>query len=362
MTGPLILGIETSCDETAAAVTRGPTRVLSNIIATQHDLHRRFAGIVPEIASRAHLEQIVPVVREGLRVAGVGLGDLDAVAVGHRPGLIGSLLVGTSAAKAISWSTGLPLVGVDHIVAHLHAGVLEKDDAVTGPRAGPGPAVGLVVSGGHTGLFLVRSPLDVQLVGRTIDDAVGEAYDKAAVILGLDYPGGPALDKLAQDGDDSACELPVATLGRESLDFSFSGLKTALLYAVCGKPGRGGDGRRYERPGDLTDTQRADFAASFQRAAVSAIMVKLTRALDRFDVDTLVVGGGVSANSRLRAELGVLARDRGLGLRLPPMEYCVDNAAMIAGLAAVKLAAGAVDDLSLSPSTQSDVSDGRVSA
>ena len=216
MTGPLILGIETSCDETAAAVTRGPTRVLSNIIATQHDLHRRYAGIVPEIASRAHLEQIVPVVREGLRCAGVSLGDLDAVAVGHRPGLIGSLLVGTSAAKAISWSTGLPLVGVDHIVAHLHAGVLEKDDAVTGPRAGPGPAVGLVVSGGHTGLFLVRSPLDVQLVGRTIDDAVGEAYDKAAVILGLDYPGGPALDSLAQDGDDSVCELPVATLGRES--------------------------------------------------------------------------------------------------------------------------------------------------
>ena len=357
MTGPLILGIETSCDETAAAVTRGPTRVLSNIIATQHDLHRRYAGIVPEIASRAHLEQIVPVVREGLRCAGVGLGDLDAVAVGHRPGLIGSLLVGTSAAKAISWSTGLPLVGVDHIVAHLHAGVLGDDDAV----AGPGPALGLVVSGGHTGLFLVHSPLEVRLVGRTIDDAVGEAYDKAAVILGLDYPGGPALDSLAQHGDDSVCELPVATLGRESLDFSFSGLKTALLYAVCGRPERGDDGGRYERAGDLTDTQRADFAASFQRAAVSAIMVKLTRALDRFGVDTLVVGGGVSANSRLRAELAVLACERGLRLRLPPMEYCVDNAAMIAGLAAVKLAAGAVDDLSLSPSTQSDVSDGWVS-
>jgi N6-L-threonylcarbamoyladenine synthase len=338
-------------------VVAGGTKVRSNVIATQHALHRRYAGVVPEIASRAHLERIVPVVREALRGAGIGFGDLDAVAVGHRPGLIGSLLVGTSAAKALAWSLGVGLIGVDHIVAHLHAGWLDAPGAPDPTR----PALGLVVSGGHTSLFLVNGPLEVELLGRTIDDAVGEAYDKAATILGLEYPGGPALDRWAQSGRDDAHEFPVALLGPDSLDFSFSGLKTALLYAVCGQPGRGGDPRRIGRDAPpLSDRQKTDFAAAFQRAAVTAIMRKLARALERVEAKTLLVGGGVSANSRLRRELTELGQTRGLDLRLPRMEYCVDNAAMIAGLAAAKLTAGAVDAWSLAASTHSELVSGRV--
>ena len=341
--GPLIMGFETSCDETAAAVVGAGTHVYSNVIATQHELHRRYAGVVPEIASRAHLQRIVPVAREALRDAGASFGDLDAVAVGHRPGLIGSLLVGTSAAKALAWSLGLKLIGVDHIVAHLHACFLGDDPARPWPYA-----LGLVVSGGHTSLFRVRGPLDVVVLGRTLDDAVGEAYDKAGVILGLDYPGGPAIDRLANEGDDRAHDFPVAMLARDSLDFSFSGLKTALLYAVCGT--------RLERAASvLTRTQRADFAASFQRAAVSAIIAKVKRAVERLDVGTLIVGGGVSANSRLRAELETLSREHRIDLRLPAREYCVDNAAMIAGLAAARYAAGLFDGWTLSPSTRSAV-------
>ncbi len=353
---PLILGLETSCDETAAAVVRGPIRVLSNVIAAQHDLHRRYAGVVPEIASRAHLERLVPVVRESLRQAGVAARDLDAVAVGHRPGLIGSLLVGTSAAKALAWSLGKPLVGVDHIVAHLHAGALDRE--AIGPARG---GIGLVVSGGHTSLFLLRGALDIELVGRTIDDAMGEAFDKAAVILGLGYPGGPEIDRLARSGNDRALDLPVAMLGPGSLDFSFSGLKTAILYAARGSPRSEGDGARYERrASELSDARRADLAASFERAAVNAVMLKLARALDRWALRELRVGGGVCANSRLRRELEALAAQRSLELFLPRMEFCVDNAAMIAGLAAIKLAAGRVDDWTLSAATDSDIALGAV--
>jgi N6-L-threonylcarbamoyladenine synthase len=251
----------------------------------------------------------------------------------------------------LAWSRGLKLIGVDHIVAHLHACCLGATwDA-------PDTALGLVVSGGHTSLFRVHGPLEVEVIGHTIDDAVGEAYDKAAVILGLGYPGGPAVDRLAALGDEHAYDLPVSRLARDSLDFSFSGLKTALLYAVCGKPL--GSGKRFERDASaLTDRQRADFAASFQRAAVTALLVKVNRALDRFDDDTLLVGGGVSANSRLRAELEALARDRNITVRLPAPEYCLDNAAMIAGLAATRFQAGLFDDWTLSASTRSGVMTG----
>jgi N6-L-threonylcarbamoyladenine synthase len=344
----LILGVETSCDETAAAVVADGARVMSNVIATQHHLHERYAGVVPEIASRAHLERIAPVIREALRDADVGYSDLDAVAVGHRPGLIGSLLVGVSAAKALAWSLELPIIGVDHIHAHLHAGLLDAQPI-------PYPAIGLVVSGGHTSLFLVESALAMTLLGKTIDDAVGEAYDKAATILGLGYPGGPKLDALAQSGDDRAHQLPVTMLGAESLDFSFSGLKTALLYAVCGQPSGRGETARLERDASkLSQKQKADFAASFQRAAVAALMKKLRRALDQVpEARALLIGGGVSANSRLRAELASLANSQGLDLRLPKLEYCLDNAAMIAGAAAARFTAKQFDDWSLAASPQS---------
>jgi N6-L-threonylcarbamoyladenine synthase len=345
-----ILGLESSCDETAAAVVRG-NGVLSDIVATQFELHETYKGVVPEIASRAHVERVVPVVREALLRAGCSYADLGAVAVGHRPGLIGSLLVGTSAAKAIAWSIGVPFIGVDHVAAHLFSGLLDD----TEPCAYP--ALGLVVSGGHTSLFEVRDPLHITKIGATIDDAIGEAFDKAATILGLEYPGGPKVDALAQTGNDRAVELPLSHLGRDEsgerrLDFSFSGLKTALLYAVRGVPQRTskGEAPRYQRSAaDLTERERADFAASFQRAAVAHVMKNVRLALDRHPVATLLVGGGASANSRLRAELAQLARERDVDLRLPPPKWCIDNAAMIAGYAAHRLRAGERDAWSLAP-------------
>ncbi|MEE8155738.1 MAG: tRNA (adenosine(37)-N6)-threonylcarbamoyltransferase complex transferase subunit TsaD [Phycisphaerales bacterium] len=352
--GPLILGIESSCDETAAGVVALGTRVLSNVIATQHELHRIYSGVVPEIASRAHLERIVPVVREAMHDADIQFERLDAIAVGNRPGLIGSLLVGVSAAKALAWSLHLPIIGIDHIIAHLHAGLLDAEPVVY-------PAIGLVASGGHTSLFLVHGPLDVLLLGKTIDDAVGEAFDKGATILGLGYPGGPELDRLAQTGDDHAHDFPVAMINPSSLDFSFSGLKTALLYAVRGQPKREGKKHRFERDASsLTAQQRADFAASFQRAAVTAVIRKLQRALDRHSAQTVLVGGGVIANTRLRVELTDLAQQRDLVLRLPKHEYCLDNAAMIAGVAAEKFATDRFDDWSLSASARLPVQRGPV--
>ncbi len=369
----LILGIETSCDETAAAVVRDGRVILSNVIASQHDLHAEYGGVVPELASRAHAERILPIVRGALSEAGVTLADVDAIAVGHRPGLIGSLLVGVAAAKALAWSLGKPLVGVDHVQAHLYAGMLEGEetqgrrDAET--QSGgemtaddPGfstaslrhsltsslfPALGLVISGGHTSLYHCDSPIDLRRLGSTIDDAIGEAFDKGATILGLPYPGGPNLDKLAQTpgADDRAHEFPISRLSPESLDFSFSGLKTSLLYAVRGVPLRGG---AFERDHTwLSDASRADLAASFQRAAVNAVLLKLDRALTRGDYRSIMIGGGVSANSRLRRDLAAFADKRGLPLSVPPMNLCVDNAAMIAGLAFHLHAAGRVSDLSL---------------
>jgi N6-L-threonylcarbamoyladenine synthase len=346
--------------------------VLSNVIASQHELHAEYGGVVPELASRAHAERVLPVVRAALRGAGALLGEIDAVAVGHRPGLIGSLLVGVAAAKALAWARGVPLVGVDHVQAHLYGGMLEEQGSSQTSKLANGqtedgdidaalfPALGLVVSGGHTAMYRCESPVEVVRLGATIDDAMGEAFDKAAAILGLPYPGGPNLDRLAasEGADDRAHEFPVSRLGRESLDFSFSGLKTSLLYAVRGKPMPGG---RFERDHTwLSDASRADFAASFQRAATKAARVKLERALEALAKEgtrprALLVGGGVTANSRLRRELGEFADKHGLALRLPAMAYCVDNAAMIAGLGFHLLRAGRVSGLDLAAQPTSAV-------
>ena len=343
---PLLLGIESSCDETAAAVVEGDRHVRSNIVASQHELHVEYAGVVPEIASRAHLERIGPVIERALREAGVEADELDGVAVGHQPGLIGSLLVGVSAGKALAWALDRPLLAVNHVLAHLHSPALD-DEPITYP------ALGLAVSGGHTSLYFLEDALTSRELGRTIDDAVGEAYDKAAVLLGLGWPGGPILDRLAADGDERAVDFPVSMLDRDSLDFSYSGLKTALLYAVRGQPtGRGAATTFPRDTDDLDDTRRRDLAASFQRAAITSIIRKLERALTQHPAPTLLVGGGVSANSRLRRELQELCDAHDTTLRLPATRFCMDNAAMIAGLGAVHLDAGLHADLSLSASAR----------
>jgi N6-L-threonylcarbamoyladenine synthase len=351
---PLILGLESSCDETAAAVVAGGRSILSNVVASQVDLHAEYGGVVPELASRAHAERILPVFRRALAEAKVPLPGIDAVAVGHRPGLIGSLLVGVAAARALAWALGKPLIGVDHVHAHLYAGFLElpanQNEAAPPPAPIPDehfPAIGLVVSGGHTALYRCESPVEVRRLGATIDDAMGEAFDKAATVLGLPYPGGPNLDRLAQSqgADGRAHDFPVSRLGRESLDFSFSGLKTSLLYAVRGTPLPGG---HFERDHTwLSDASRADLAASFQRAAVLAITVKLQRALAQQPPRSIIAGGGVTANSRLRRELTEVAQRHRVPLVLPHLSLCVDNAAMIAGLAHQLLRGGRVDNVNL---------------
>ena len=329
----LVLGIETSCDETAAAVVRAGREVLSNVIASQHDLHAEYRGVVPEIASRAHAERLVPIVRAAVRDAGVAMADLGAVAVGNRPGLIGSLLVGVAGAKALAWGLGLPLIGVDHVQSHLIGGSIGAAESV--PDEPVFPAIGLVVSGGHTSLYLCESHTRARRLGHTIDDAVGEAYDKVAAVLGLGFPGGPNVDRLARSGVPLPQGFPIARGGPESLDFSFSGLKTAALYAFKGVPEDERTRRKREGRGELPPAKHAaaTVAATFQRAAIAALALKLERALDRYPgVNTVLVGGGVSANSHLREQLAELGRRRRLDVRLPRMEYCLDNGAMIAAL------------------------------
>jgi N6-L-threonylcarbamoyladenine synthase len=340
--GALILGIETSCDETAASVVQvagGVLRVRSTVVASQHAVHERFAGVVPELASRAHLARIAPVIQQALAEASCDLGELSAVAVGHRPGLIGSLLVGTAAAKALAWCRGLPFLGVDHVQAHLVAAFLDRE-------APEWPALGLVVSGGHTHLARMTGPCDVEVIGRTIDDAVGEAFDKAAVVLELGYPGGPRLDAASTGGNPRAVALPVPRL-QNPLDFSFSGLKTALLYEVRGVPPDGPT-----QP--LTPERQRDLAACFQHAAVRQLVQRTGRALDQdSSIRALVMGGGVVANRALRSAMTELATQRALPLCMPKPEHCVDNAAMIAGMAHYRLARNERDPWWLAPSARS---------
>ena len=301
----LILGIETSCDDTCAAVVSSDGRVLSNVIASQGLLHERYGGVVPEIASRHHLEVVDSVVDDALERADIGLADVVTVAVTRGPGLIGALLVGVSTAKALAASRELPLVAVDHLHGHVTASML-GDDPIEPPY------IALVASGGHTFLARVDEPGSYRVLGQTLDDAAGEAFDKGARLLGLGYPGGPEIDRLASEGDPTAFDFPRSQPG-DGLDFSFSGLKTSLLYRLRDQP----------------DSDRADLAASYQRAIVDALVIRLEQAIAREGLDRVALGGGVAANRELRE------RARGVAARVwvPPMELCTDNAAMIAGAA-----------------------------
>lgn len=320
----IILGIESTCDETAASIVADGFDVRSNVVASQAELHAKYRGVVPEIASRAHIENILPVIREAMQTAGVSFDEIDAISVAHRPGLIGSLLIGVTAAKTLAWSLGKPLIGVDHVHAHLYSVALETN------LKPPMPAVGLVCSGGHTALYEVSDWLNVRLIGSTIDDAVGEAYDKVSAILGLGYPGGPILDQLAAKGNPKAIPFPRTLLDRDSLDFSFSGLKTAVLYHVRGVPKRGEDVKQ-ETNRPMSEQELADIAASFQAACIDVIVQKLRRAARRVGARSVIVGGGVSANRGLRERLAEFE----LPAFFPALQYCTDNAAMSAGLAHV---------------------------
>ena len=300
----MILGIETSCDETAAALVSLDGRILSSVVSSQADLHARYGGVVPEVASRRHLELIVPVIGEALAQGDATLDDVERVAVTRGPGLIGALLVGLSAAKAIAWARRLPLAGVDHLHGHVASLYL-------GPDSVEPPFLCLLASGGHTLLLDVRDRGSFRRLGTTLDDAAGEAFDKGARLLGLGYPGGAAIDRLAREGDPDAFSFPVARV--PGLDFSFSGLKTALLYAV-----------RELGPGEL-ERRRADLAASYQRAIVRALTGRARAAARAAGLETIAVVGGVAANSELRASLP--------GARFAPLSLCTDNAAMIASAA-----------------------------
>jgi N6-L-threonylcarbamoyladenine synthase len=308
-----ILALETSCDDTCAAVIDGP-RILSNVVSSQAAAHERYGGVVPEVASRHHLELINPVVDAALGEADSSLEDLDALAVTRGPGLIGALLVGVATAKGLAAATRKPLIGVDHLQGHVAANFLEPDPLDP-------PFLCLVASGGHTLLAGVRESGGFEILGQTLDDAAGEALDKGARLLGLGYPGGPAIERLARDGDHDAFEFPVAMAQDPGLDFSFSGIKTALLYAI-----RGLDARQVER-------RRADLAASYQNAVVGQLITKLERALRSEEWEAVALGGGVAANGLLRERTAELCEERGLRLKLVPLELCTDNAAMIASAA-----------------------------
>ena len=300
----LILAVETSCDDTCAALVTDGGEIRSNVIASQGLLHARYGGVVPEIASRRHLELVDAVVADALERGGARLDHVDRVAVTRGPGLIGALLVGLSWAKALAASRGLPLVPVDHLHGHVTASTLQPNPVET-------PYLCLVASGGHTFLARVDDPASYTVLGQTLDDAAGEAFDKGARLLGLGYPGGPALDRLARQGDPEAYAFPRSAPGE--LDFSFSGLKTALLYRLRDEP----------------DADHADLAASYQRAIVEALIARTRAALEREGLERLAIGGGVAANSELRAAVAGL----GVPVWVPPTELCTDNAAMIAGAA-----------------------------
>jgi len=309
-----ILALESSCDETAASVNKNGLEVLSNVVSSQVDLHRKFGGVVPEIASRKHLELLLPVIDEALEKAGIQFKDLDAVAATYGPGLVGGLLVGLTAAKTISLMLNIPLIGVNHIAGHIYSNFIANPDIEK-------PLICLTISGGHTDLLYFEDLKGYKILGRTKDDAAGEAFDKIARFMGLGYPGGPAIEKAAENGNPDAVDFPRAAMGEQSYDFSFSGLKTAVMNFINNQEQRG------------VEINKADLAASFQEAVVDSLSAQLLKAVKEYEVKSVVLSGGVAANSRLREVVSKKLKELGLDLYYPPLNLCTDNAAMIGAVA-----------------------------
>lgn len=330
-----ILGIETSCDETAAALLKDGNEVVSDILFSQGEIHGRYGGVVPELACRKHIEIIDRVVTSAIDTAGIKASDIDAIAVTQGPGLIGALLVGVSFAKAFAYSLGIPLIGVNHLEGHLFSIFLEKKDVEM-------PFVALIVSGGHTNLYYVKGFGDYKLLGQTMDDAAGEAFDKAAKMLGLEYPGGPIIDKLSKIGNPEYIRFPRAYLSKESVDFSFSGLKTALLNHI-------NSDSLYGPNKDNLALKIPDIAASFQQAIVDVLVEKTMLAAAKYNVKDIVVAGGVAANKMLRYKMEARGNSAGIMIHIPRPRYCTDNGAMIAIVGYYYFKKGCFASLDLTP-------------
>jgi N6-L-threonylcarbamoyladenine synthase len=345
----LILGIESSCDETSAAVVEDGRRILSNLVASQVPVHRPYGGVVPEIASRQHLTHIGPIVEGALRESRVDLDRIDAVAVTQGPGLVGSLLVGLCFGKAIAYARSIPLLAVDHIEAHIRAAYIDQDEPI------PHPALSLVVSGGHTSLFLMKEEARYELIGKTRDDAAGEAYDKVAKHLGLGYPGGPILDRLARVGNPSAIHFPIAKISDGAPDFSFSGLKTAVLRVM--KKERMATVTEDEDPMERSDV--LDLAAGFQEAVVETLIQKTEQVARRHRVEAVLVSGGVAANSYLRERFDLLGKHMGVRVVFPSVALSTDNAAMVAAAGYLKYSRKEFADLDLNADVELRLGEGQ---
>lgn len=334
----LVLGIESTCDETACAVVKEGRTILSNVVASQIDLHREYGGVVPELACRRHVDLIIPVLDQALKDASLDLSQIDLIAVAHGPGLIGALLIGLNTAKALSLANKIPFVGVNHVEAHLYAAIMSQPDPISFP------CLGVVLSGGHTALVLIKAVGDYELIGQTVDDAIGEAFDKVAKMLDLPYPGGPQIEKLALHGDLHQFSFKGGTVKGHPFDFSFSGLKTAVLYALKGPKG-------LQSLEDVSEKVRQDIAASFQHAAVHDIIKKTLAAAEKYQVNSVIFGGGVTNNQYLRQQF--VDKKRDLKTIWPSAGLSLDNAAMIGGLGYHKfLRKGVGDSLELEPLTR----------
>ncbi|MGM0601846.1 MAG: tRNA (adenosine(37)-N6)-threonylcarbamoyltransferase complex transferase subunit TsaD [Bacillota bacterium] len=323
------MALESSCDETAAAVSKNGLEILSNVVSSQVDLHKKFGGVVPEIASRKHLELLIPVIDEALEEAQLSFSDLDAVAATYGPGLVGGLLVGLTAAKTMSLFLNIPLIGVNHIAGHIYANFIANP-------AIEKPLICLTISGGHTDLLYFEDLQGYKILGRTKDDAAGEAFDKIARFMGLGYPGGPVIEKTALEGNPEAIDFPRAISNDDSFDFSFSGLKTAVMNYI--------NNRKQKNE----EINKADIAASFQEAVVDSLKIKLIKAVEKYEIKSVVLSGGVAANQRLRTVIESEVEKYGLNLYYPPLELCTDNAAMIAAVAYYQYLNREFADLSLS--------------